>query len=600
MLKFFLLCIVACFVINHTTYAQDVDMIWQNINYKNYTDYSMGTTGIKAGAKQIAIHGDTYVAVLHINVIPLYRLSTVVDLLDFKTGEFLKQIPIGPVSQYGYADVSKIFFSQDGSKLYLVGSVVTKVVMTGSGQFCDTCINPIDYDEDNEVIYAQSNDNRYIASAYVDEGVPTNKITIFDTKNSTTRIQYLRDTNRVQLEQTAKEYKYWSREFFSGVKYLTFSPSGRYLITNRLSKDDSGNYLHSNFIAMDTNFPSYHFDNHCNACFMSSDDMVVGGNDGITDLTRKHVIKQGFFNNVSSFLPGDNHILGLGRNTNSDFSLTHGYRSPADYRRQDGEVENISIYKVIDFATVKEYKVSSDNPGKLFIQSIVNSSFNTFVTLSDKGTITSWKIPTNLPKVKYKSSFTLPAQKSYSTWEKIDFSNTTYPYRRNAQYMWNFGDGTTSNEAHPTHIYTQPGTYIVKLVSTDLSASKGSLNTLVPTGVAVVNDSSTQTIVIAPSDVEESVVSGELVSNITISPNPFNEGTTIHYRLEKSSSVSLKITNIFGEVIASEEQDAVPKGEYHHSWNGKNAQNGSVPTGMYFCTISTGNGTQTIPLILLR
>ena len=40
MLKFFLLCIVACFVINHTTYAQDVDMIWQNINYKNYTDYS--------------------------------------------------------------------------------------------------------------------------------------------------------------------------------------------------------------------------------------------------------------------------------------------------------------------------------------------------------------------------------------------------------------------------------------------------------------------------------------------------------------------------------------------------------------------------------
>lgn len=34
----------------------------------------------------------------------------------------------------------------------------------------------------------------------------------------------------------------------------------------------------------------------------------------------------------------------------------------------------------------------------------------------------------------------------------------------NVTYTWYFGDGTTSNEQNPTHIYNQPGTYKVKLV----------------------------------------------------------------------------------------------------------------------------------------
>lgn len=33
-------------------------------------------------------------------------------------------------------------------------------------------------------------------------------------------------------------------------------------------------------------------------------------------------------------------------------------------------------------------------------------------------------------------------------------------------YLWNFGDGTTSNEASPVHNYTKPGTYKVVLVAT--------------------------------------------------------------------------------------------------------------------------------------
>jgi len=35
------------------------------------------------------------------------------------------------------------------------------------------------------------------------------------------------------------------------------------------------------------------------------------------------------------------------------------------------------------------------------------------------------------------------------------------------QWIWDFGDGTTSSEQNPTHVYTSVGTYTVKLSVTD-------------------------------------------------------------------------------------------------------------------------------------
>ncbi len=47
---------------------------------------------------------------------------------------------------------------------------------------------------------------------------------------------------------------------------------------------------------------------------------------------------------------------------------------------------------------------------------------------------------------------------------KVYFKNTSTPISPNAHFVWKFGDGTTSNEVSPTHVYVTDGNYTACLV----------------------------------------------------------------------------------------------------------------------------------------
>ena len=55
---------------------------------------------------------------------------------------------------------------------------------------------------------------------------------------------------------------------------------------------------------------------------------------------------------------------------------------------------------------------------------------------------------------------------------EVHFTDASVYYTTSKYYpMWDFGDGTTSLESNPTHTYTQPGTYTVKLAATNLGGT---------------------------------------------------------------------------------------------------------------------------------
>lgn len=89
----------------------------------------------------------------------------------------------------------------------------------------------------------------------------------------------------------------------------------------------------------------------------------------------------------------------------------------------------------------------------------------------------------------------------------------------------------------------------------------------------------------------------ELLQNY---PNPFNASTTISYRLNRKTSVELKIFSILGKEIKTILNDVQPSGEYKILWDGSDNNGNNVSSGIYFARLTTPNLSNTKKLLLLR
>ncbi len=78
-------------------------------------------------------------------------------------------------------------------------------------------------------------------------------------------------------------------------------------------------------------------------------------------------------------------------------------------------------------------------------------------------------------------------------------------------------------------------------------------------------------------------------------PNPFNPLTMISYQLPINSNVSLKVYNILGQDIATLVNETLTPGVYNTDFDASNL----VP-GLYFYSITSGNQTKTLPMMIAR
>ncbi|MBN1883917.1 MAG: T9SS type A sorting domain-containing protein [Candidatus Krumholzibacteriota bacterium] len=84
-------------------------------------------------------------------------------------------------------------------------------------------------------------------------------------------------------------------------------------------------------------------------------------------------------------------------------------------------------------------------------------------------------------------------------------------------------------------------------------------------------------------------------------PNPFNPSTVIEYELPKAAPVNISIYDTQGRLIKTLVNEHVSPGSYSVTWNGKNASNNFVTSGVYYCRITVdGRETITRKLVLLR
>ncbi|KAA3596585.1 MAG: choice-of-anchor D domain-containing protein [Calditrichaeota bacterium] len=83
-------------------------------------------------------------------------------------------------------------------------------------------------------------------------------------------------------------------------------------------------------------------------------------------------------------------------------------------------------------------------------------------------------------------------------------------------------------------------------------------------------------------------------------PNPFNPQTQIEFALPKQEFVKLKVFNILGQEIKSLVSSKINAGTHKVIWNGKDKNNQTVASGVYFYRLEAGSFTQTKKMLFLK
>ena len=83
-------------------------------------------------------------------------------------------------------------------------------------------------------------------------------------------------------------------------------------------------------------------------------------------------------------------------------------------------------------------------------------------------------------------------------------------------------------------------------------------------------------------------------------PNPFNSSVTIGYQTENSSTVSIRLFDIFGRVVFSKNNIDIQAGKHSFSWDGKNSFGLDLPSGVYYFSISSKRDFEVKKVVLLK
>jgi len=105
-----------------------------------------------------------------------------------------------------------------------------------------------------------------------------------------------------------------------------------------------------------------------------------------------------------------------------------------------------------------------------------------------------------------------------------------------------------------------------------------------------------------PTDLTESAGSNlpkeyRLIQNI---PNPFNPSTTIQFELPRAGMVTIEITNVLGQEIATLAERRYTAGSWSIVWDGKDNYGKPVPSGIYLCRLTAGNYDESIKMMLVK
>lgn len=153
------------------------------------------------------------------------------------------------------------------------------------------------------------------------------------------------------------------------------------------------------------------------------------------------------------------------------------------------------------------------------------------------------------------------------------------------EYLWNFGDGTTSTQRNPEHTYAETGLYEISLTITTAS---GCTNTF----EATINLAS-QNFTGAPAfrEVTTSTTEAQAFEGFRLYPNPVNETLRLEFTMPKAAPYQLSIYSLEGKILRTSSQDAIG------GTNNIQLTVGELPPGMYLLRIQSHEHAKVVKFV---
>ncbi len=143
--------------------------------------------------------------------------------------------------------------------------------------------------------------------------------------------------------------------------------------------------------------------------------------------------------------------------------------------------------------------------------------------VSGCGLATDTVIVTNYPSAT--ASFT-----STNSFFSVMFNNTS---TNGVTYSWDFGDGNTSNDINPTHVYANEGTYTVVLTVTDQCG-----NTATASQVITI-------------DVQFNSLDEEAIQQLNVYPNPTEGEVYVQFAFDGIKDIHIRMVDLAGRIVYS-------------------------------------------------
>jgi len=167
----------------------------------------------------------------------------------------------------------------------------------------------------------------------------------------------------------------------------------------------------------------------------------------------------------------------------------------------------------------------STSQGSANFTSLSPGLYNVLITDANNCTETQSIIINNIPPPTVVAS---GSPTSVSLGSAVSFSSSG---SNATSYLWNFGDGNTSTQNNPSHIYNSTGTYTVTLTGTSGACSSSSIITIVVVGSGV------------------GVLDYSLSDALIITPNPNNGTFELSVKIPFYEDYEISLYNAIGELI---------------------------------------------------